>query len=117
MKPHVLVLEDNFIISLDFAGLVAEDLHAIPVMASSVAAALKLIPNDIDLAFLDVDVLDGLSYPVARKLKESDIPFIFVSGKNRDLLPDEFREAPFVSKPAPAYKMVQLAKSLTGAFR
>jgi CheY-like chemotaxis protein len=116
MKPHVLVLEDNFIISMDFAGLVTEDLHAIPVLASSVASALKLIPDDIDLAFLDIDVVDGLSYPVAKKLKENEIPFIFISGRNRDLLPVEFRESPFISKPASAHKMVQLAKSLTGAF-
>ena len=116
MKPHVLILEDNFIISCDIAGLVTESLHAVPVMASSVATALKLIPDDIALAFLDIDVLDGVSYPVARKLIENEIPFIFVSGKNKELLPDEFRQSPFVSKPASADKLVQLAKSLTGAF-
>ena len=92
MKPHVLILEDNFIISLDIAGLVTESLHAVPVMARSVATAMKMIPDDIALAFLDIDVGDGESYPVAQKLAEWDIPFIFVSGKNRELLPDEFRE-------------------------
>jgi CheY-like chemotaxis protein len=116
MKPHVLVLEDNFIISLDFAGLVSEKLQAVPLVAASVCAALKMIPDNIELTFLDIDVTDGLSYPVAKKLKENEIPFIFVSGKNRDQLPDEFRDSPFLPKPASAHQMVQLAKSLTGAF-
>ena len=87
MKPHVLILEDNFIISLDIA-----------------------------LAFLDIDVADGESYRVAQKLTERNIPFIFAPGKNRELLPDEFRQSPFVSKPVSSLNLVQLAKSLTSAF-
>ena len=116
MKPSVLILEDNFIISDDIAGLVREKLDASPKTASSVASALEMVPDGIALAFLDIDVLDGLSYPVARKLKENEIPFIFVSGKNKEMLPEEFRESPFVSKPASNLRLVQLAKSLCGAF-
>jgi CheY-like chemotaxis protein len=116
MKPHVLILEDNFIISLDIADLVTESLHSMPVMARSVATALKMIPDGIAFAFLDIDVRDGESYPVAQKLTECKIPFIFVSGKNRELLPDEFRQSPFVSKPVSSLNLVQLAKSLTSAF-
>jgi DNA-binding LytR/AlgR family response regulator len=116
MKPHVLILEDNFIISADIADLVTRSLHAMPVVATSVAKALKLVPNDIALAFLDIDVQDGVSYPVAQKLMENKIPLVFVSGKNKALLPDEFRDVPFVSKPAHPRNLVQLAKSLSSAF-
>jgi DNA-binding LytR/AlgR family response regulator len=116
MKPHVLILEDDFILSEDIADLVLQRLHAIPVMANSVSKALKLVPNDIALAFLDIDVRDGLSYPVAQKLMENEIPLVFVSGKNKNLLPDRFRKVPFVSKPAPPRILVQLAQSLSSAF-
>ncbi len=96
--------------------MVTRSLHATPVMATSVVQALKMIPDDIALAFLDIDVHDGMSYPVAQKLMENKIPLIFVSGKNKALLPDEFRNVPFVSKPAHPHNLVQLAKSLSSAF-
>jgi two-component SAPR family response regulator len=116
MKPHVLILEDNFIISYDIAGLVSESLHAEPVLARSVEAALKLIPDDIAFAFLDIDVLDGVSYPVAQKLVKNHIPFIFLSAKIRTALPEEFSETPFMSKPVDGIDLMQLTKSLTSAF-
>ena len=116
MKPHVLILEDDFIISMDIESLVAESLHATPVLARSVHAALKLLPDDIVFAFLDIDVLDGHSYPVAQKLVDNHIPFIFLSGKNKNLLPEAFSQAPFLSKPVDAENLLQLTKSLTGAF-
>jgi two-component SAPR family response regulator len=116
MKPHVLILEDNFIILYDIAGLVTESLHAKPLLARSVAAALKLIPDNIAFAFLDIDVLDGVSYPVAQKLVKNHIPFIFLSAKHRNLLPEEFSEAPFLSKPVEGRNLMQLTKSLSNAF-
>ena len=116
MKPHVLILEDNFIISAEIAGLVTKTLNAIPVMARSVATAMKLIPHDIAVAFLDSDMLNGVSYPIAKNPIESEIPFIFVSGKNKQLLPVEFRESPFGSEPVSFGNLVQIAKLLASAF-
>jgi two-component SAPR family response regulator len=116
MKPHVLILEDNFIISYDMAGLVTENLHAKPILARSVECALKLIPDDIAFAFLDIDVLDGVSYPVAQKLVDNHIPFIFLSAKNRSTLPEKFSKTPFLSKPFDGNNLMQLTKSLTSAF-
>ncbi len=116
MKPHVLILEDSFIISMDIENLVTENLKATPVLARSVRAALKLLPDDIAFAFLDIDVVDGESYPVAQKLVDNHIPFIFLSGKNKNLLPDAFSQTPFLSKPFDAENLLHLTKSLTGAF-
>jgi hypothetical protein len=116
MKPHVLILEDNFIISYGIAGLVTESLHAKPLLARSVEAALKLIPDNIAFAFLDIDVLDGLSYPVAQKLVKKSYSVHLLSAKHRNLLPEEFSEAPFLSKPVEGRNLMQLTKSLSNAF-
>ena len=116
MKPHVLILEDDFIISFDMAGLVTDTLHATPLVVRSIEEALKLIPDDIAFAFLDIDVLDGKSYPVAQKLMDNHIPFIFLTGENRKLLPEKFSKAPFMSKPVDDKTLVKLTKSLTNAF-
>ena len=116
MKPHVLILEDDFIISFDMAGLVTDILHATPLVVRSVAAALELIPDDIAFAFLDIEVLDGKSYAVAQKLMDNHIPFIFLTGENRNLLPEKFSKTPFMSKPVDDKTLIQLTKSLTSAF-
>ena len=69
-----------------------------------------------DLALLDIEVRDGKSYPVARKLLESDIPFVFISGNDSRSLPEDFKDVRFLSKPVPPGRLVRLAKALSSAF-
>jgi DNA-binding LytR/AlgR family response regulator len=113
MKPHVLILEDDFLLA---ANLVQDDLKGEPIGISTVAEALQIIPDRIALAFLDIEVRDGKSYPVARKLMENNIPCIIVSGNQQSLLPADLRQLPFLSKPVAAGRLVRLAKALSSAF-
>ena len=116
MKPHVLILEDNFLLAENLAEIVKQDLDGEPVAVSTVAQALKYIPDGIALAFLDVELLDGKSYPAARKLMLNKIPFIFVSGNERASLPEDFKCIPFLSKPVSTGRLVRLSKELINAF-
>jgi hypothetical protein len=68
MKPHVLILEDNFFLAEDLADLVRKDLDGDPLVVHHVSDAIEMIPDNIKLAFLDIEVSDGVSYPVAKKL-------------------------------------------------
>ena len=92
MKPHVLIAEDNFFLAANLADIVTQDLNAHPVSVSRVSEALKFISDDIAIAFLDIELLDGKSYPVARKLIESNIPIIFVSGDEQASLPGDLKD-------------------------
>ena len=116
MKPHVLILEDNFFLAEHLAEIVQQDLDGEPVAVSTVAEALKCIPDNIALAFLDVELLDGNSYPAARKFMLSKIPFIFVSGNEPASLPEDFKDIPFLSKPVSTGRLVRLSKALSNAF-
>ena len=116
MKPHVLILEDNFFLAENLAEIVQQDLDGEPVTVSTVAEALKCIPEGIALAFLDVELLDGKSYPAARKLMLNKIPFIFVSGNEQASLPVDFKDIPFLSKPVSTGRLVRLSKALSNAF-
>ncbi len=96
-----LVVEDNLIIALD-----AEDqldaLGAGSVMlAESVADALVMIDqNKFDFALLDVTLEDGSCEPVAHRLLEMDIPFVFATGHDKlEEFERLFPKAPFVQKP------------------
>ena len=116
MRPHVLIVEDNFLLSECLVDIVQEDLIAKPITATCVSVALGIIPDDIVLAFLDIEVEDGTTYPAARKLMANNIPFIFVSGNEPTSLPDDLKEAPFLSKPVDPKKLIGLAKVLCGEF-
>ena len=116
MKPQVLIVEDNFLLTLNLAEVVQQDLDAEPVFASSVSEALKIDPHGIDLAFLDIEVLDGKSYPVARKLIENTVPLIFISGNESASLPADLRDVPFLAKPVVTRRLVRLCKALSSAF-
>lgn len=116
MKPHVLILEDDFLLAANLEEIVQDDLFAEPIGVSTVSEALSIIPDDIALAFLDIEVRDGNSYPVARKLIEHKIPLIIVSGNDHGLLPDDLKELPFLSKPVSTGRLVRLSKSLSSAF-
>jgi DNA-binding response OmpR family regulator len=114
MKPTVLIVEDNFLLAEELAELVRHELHAVPVTTNTAAAAIELIPDAVKLAFLDIEVLDGTTYPVARKLAANNIPLIFISGNEPSKIPEEFHGLPFISKPFLHGKLVRLASSLIG---
>ena len=116
MKPNVLIVEDDFLLAANLAEVVQEELDAEPVLASSVAEALQIPPARIVLALLDIEILDGKSYPVARKLIENNVPIIFVSGNESASLPDDLKDIPFLAKPVATGRLVRLAKALCGAF-
>lgn len=116
MRPHVLIVEDNFLLSECLVDIVQEDLAAQPLTATCVSVALGIIPDDIVLAFLDIEVEDGKTYPAARKLRANGIPFIFVSGNEPSSLPEDLREVPFLSKPVDPRRLIGLAKELCSEF-
>jgi hypothetical protein len=54
---------------------------------------------DLDGAFLDIDIGGTHSYPIARLLRSKGVPFIFVSGYEPSILPQDLRDATLISKP------------------
>jgi DNA-binding response OmpR family regulator len=67
--------------------------------AASTGAAMKVIVNDPpDAVILDLQVADGLSYPVAEELSRSGIPFLIATGFGSGDIDPEF-SAPIVGKP------------------
>jgi CheY-like chemotaxis protein len=115
MKPHVLIVEDDFLQAANLAEVVEENLDAEALAVASVSEALKIIPDNIELAILDIEVVGGKSFPAARKLMQNDIPVIFVSANARASLPDDLKEIPFLSKPFVPDNLVRLSKALTPA--
>jgi len=68
--------------------------------AYSVFDAMELLDTQhFDGAVLDVELRDGVVFPVADRLADLGIPYLFVSAVYDQLVPARHRRAPFVAKP------------------
>jgi DNA-binding NtrC family response regulator len=103
MKKSVLIVEDDPIIADAMARLVEDNLDCSTATAGSVARAMALLDADADadvgLGILDVEVSDGVSFPIAEELAHRHIPFIFISGSDPRRVPADLAAAPFFRKP------------------
>jgi two-component sensor histidine kinase len=107
----VLLVEDSLIISLDCEDILSR-LGADHVITQATAqGALDYLEDMMPaLAILDINLGDRNSFPVADRLVELDVPFIFASGYGEQAsLPVEHRNRPVVQKP---YTMENVAGAL-----
>lgn len=96
----ILILDDEFLVlwnlqdELQRLGFVS--IHT----ASSIDKSLELVNSQkFSFAFLDVNLGDQKSFPIAEALAEQGIPFAFVTGYGRDGLEGNFQETPVLPKP------------------
>jgi two-component sensor histidine kinase len=110
-----LVVEDEPMLAMDIAGLLEEAGADVVGPAGDEAAALKLIARyRFDAALLDAN-LDGRPVDgIAASLAAKDIPFVFVSGYDRESLPASFADVRLLSKPFNANQLLQVAGKLVG---
>ncbi len=104
----VLLLEDEPIIAFALEDMLI-DCGAIPLFCGSLeAASTTLDRTKPDLAILDVNIHGEQSYPVAQRLAERGVPFIFATGYGNALHPPQFADVPTVSKP---YRMEEVEQA------
>ncbi len=101
LSDTALIVEDNLIIAMA-AEVILLELGARHVeTAASVSQAMQAITRaKPSFALLDINLGGENSIPVARKLVELKVPFIFASGYGeRAPVPEELAEAPIIQKP------------------
>ena len=106
---RVLVAEDELIIGHDLCDTVQEAGYVVEGPFHEIAsAALSFQKCKPDLAILDVQLGDGVVYPLAEKMMAENVPVIFHSGQ---LTPDEvhrtFPSARALAKPCPPAEVLQ----------
>jgi CheY-like chemotaxis protein len=110
---RLLVVEDESHVAMLIEDMLADMGCEVVASAARVSEALRLIEaTDIDAAVLDVNVAGEKVFPVAEKLRDRKIPFLFATGYGADGVREDFRTHPVVPKPFP---QSQLRKALTKA--
>jgi DNA-binding response OmpR family regulator len=116
MGARVLIVEDEFFIALDIGQQLEDAGFEVVGPAPSVAKALSLVAEQgCDVAVLDINLGGETSEPVAQKLRESDKPFVVLSGYSTDNKLPWFGGARVLSKPLRMDDLVAALRSCTGA--
>ena len=96
---RILIVEDDYLIAADLRQVVEEAGGTVLAHVSRQAEADRYIDGDLDAALLDVHLADGFVDRIAFRLLERHIPFVVVTGYDRETLSPPLRKAAYVQKP------------------
>ncbi|TGQ27677.1 MULTISPECIES: response regulator [unclassified Mesorhizobium] len=97
---RVLVVEDEYLIAAELAEAITEaGGRVIGPVANPEDASRKIASEDVECATVDIKLGAAATFTVAAELKAHGIPFIFVTGYDRTIVPSEFSGVRRLVKP------------------
>ena len=105
---RVLIVEDSFIAAAEIAyALVAANARVVGPCPNLEAAERQVMHSE--LAILDIDIRGRTSFALADRLQRLEVPYVFFTGYDRNLLPERFRKVDYIAKPtSPMVALQQL---------
>ena len=95
----VLVAEDEMALAMLVEDILDDAGYRV-LKAARVPAAVQLATDaTIDAAILDINLGGTMVFPVAARLRQRGIPFLFASGYGKDGIPAEYAGYPVLQKP------------------
>ena len=97
---RILLVEDEALVAMMIAECLTESGHTVIGPLSRASDALQAAKDgDYDAAILDINLGDGMAYPVADIVSARGIPFVFVTGYDADTIDERFCAVPILQKP------------------
>jgi two-component sensor histidine kinase/DNA-binding response OmpR family regulator len=97
---RVLLVEDEALVAMMIQECLTESGHSVIGPISRAADALRAAKEiDYDAAILDINLGDGMAYPVADIVAARGVPFVFVTGYEADTIDERFSHVPILQKP------------------
>lgn len=111
MKPlakcRIFYLEDDYLLAEDTSDILRKA-GALVTLCARVPRARDLVRDcDFDAALLDLNLAGNSSVPVARDLRQAQIPVVFLTGYSREILPHDLQPLPMLNKPANGPQVVR----------
>src|SRR5262245_1260529 len=98
---RVLVVEDDFLISLEIGGVLTDAGAEVVGPSRTLESALGLAEDEnVSAAVLDLRIGQNTVAPVARRLAERGVPFLFYTGQAETDVRADWPDRPILSKPA-----------------
>ncbi|MGB7102629.1 MAG: response regulator [Xanthobacteraceae bacterium] len=113
---RVLVVEDEALVAMMIQEFLTEYGHSVVGPISRAAEALVAAKaTDYDAAILDINLGDGMAYPVADILSARGVPFVFITGYEADTVDGRFSHVPVLQKPIERQALQRLFVSVLNA--
>jgi DNA-binding response OmpR family regulator len=104
---RIVILEDDYYQAHDSKNTLEDaDATVIKVTASVPDLEALVADGGIDAVLIDINLGRGLSFDFARELKRSRIPFLFLTGYDAGMLPEDLAGSAYISKPADRARIV-----------
>jgi len=113
---RILIVEDEYFQAREIAlALTKAGANVIGPTARADEVPDLVASNEIDAAMLDINLGEGASFEVARSIRDRRIPFLFVTGYDVSIIPDDLAGLPRLEKPVDQQNLVQQLTELVGA--
>lgn len=112
---RIVILEDDYYQAHDCREMLESagaEVIAISATIPDLPALLEKGP--IHAVLIDINLGHGMSFDFARELKARAIPFVFLTGYDAQMLPDDLSGSAYLSKPADCGRIVSALASQAG---
>lgn len=110
---RVLVLEDDYYLADDtcraLANADANLIGPFPNERAALAACQKELP---DAAVVDINVGGAPTFELANTLKRARVPFLFLTGYDEEVIPNELRDKVCLQKPVGPGEIIEALERL-----
>lgn len=97
---NILLVEDEFLIAMDLQAQIEAAGYRVLGPAATVEEGLVIAEADgVSAAILDMNICGSTSFPIAERLAEKGVPFMFLSGNDSHRVLDQFSDRTILTKP------------------
>lgn len=112
MKANVLMVEDEAYLAMALEDLLTDAGYHV-LGAARLSEALEIADHEqVDGALLDINLQGEAVYPLASRLRERGIPFVFASAYSERNIPQAFRDCEIVRKPYTYQSIIEAVESM-----
>ena len=111
-EKRILIVEDEYFIASDLKRALKAEGAIIVGPVGNLEAGLSLAEETLDAAVLDVNLEQTLSYPIADRLRNLGVPYMFLTGYDGWSLPVEHQATARLAKPFGSQVVVTMVGTL-----
>jgi two-component sensor histidine kinase/CheY-like chemotaxis protein len=113
-KITALLVEDEPLIAMMMADMLSEFNFDVLGPFATVDKAMSAVDQaSVQVALLDVNLAGEMVYPVASRLRDLGVPFIFMTGYSAESIEQQFLEIPILKKPVDQAQLYRTIKRMT----
>ena len=109
-----LIVEDEPLIAMTLQEMILDLGASTAILATRLKKGMELARSaHLDIAFLDINLGDAMSYPVADILRDRGVPFMFVTSYGPEFV-EHHKGAPILHKPYDEAMVARASAALLG---